>query len=450
MKKFLLSLAAVALVAGSAIAEEVTIDMTKVVTENEWTSSAPLSGFTESDITFEFDTATGTNYPRVYLNAAGTIGGFQMYKGNTLSITVPSGNRIEAMKFTATTPSYYMNATCDLGAFTTTGMKTDYEWEAKDDVTNVVTFVGNGTIQIKTVVITYSEFSGKIPEKANLSFPEQEYVVTMGDEFPTPVLTKATTAPAAYTSSNPAVATVDAETGAITLVAPGSTVITATCEANEDYFGGTASYTLEVKKVQVIAVGQHNIICSIADKSGFTSTTATSSSGATVNMVDDGIEFTMSRGGYTNIYYYNATGDIWVPANSTVKVVAPEPYVLRSITFNLSAEGVKYQCELTASIGEMQPQTKGGDKIEWIGEDKEVTFTVSPKAVYSEAYSASAGKLCFSSVDVAYDIYTGVNEVETVKGEAKFFDLNGRQVAYPTNGIYVMIVDGKASKVVIK
>lgn len=45
---------------------------------------------------------------------------------------------------------------------------------------------------------------------------------------------------------------------------------------------------------------------------------------------------------------------------------------------------------------------------------------------------------------------TAVEEVEVAEGEAVYFNLQGVQVANPENGIYVKVVDGKATKVVVK
>jgi hypothetical protein len=51
-----------------------------------------------------------------------------------------------------------------------------------------------------------------------------------------------------YSSSVPAVATVDESTGEVTLVATGTTVITATFAGNDSYKGNSASYTLTVRE----------------------------------------------------------------------------------------------------------------------------------------------------------------------------------------------------------
>ena len=81
-----------------------------------------------------------------------------------------------------------------------------------------------------------------------MSFSPAEATATLGKDFTEPTLT---TTPdnltVAYSSSEPAVATVDATTGEVTLVAAGTTTITATFAGDETYNGATASYILTVK-----------------------------------------------------------------------------------------------------------------------------------------------------------------------------------------------------------
>jgi uncharacterized protein YjdB len=60
----------------------------------------------------------------------------------------------------------------------------------------------------------------------------------------------------AYTSSNTAAATVDATSGAVTVVAAGSTVITATKSASPGYLAASASYTLNVSSAPLPPVAQ--------------------------------------------------------------------------------------------------------------------------------------------------------------------------------------------------
>lgn len=79
-----------------------------------------------------------------------------------------------------------------------------------------------------------------------LSFEKPEYTAVYGEEFTAPTLTNQYSVTVTYSSSNEDVATVDATTGAVTLVGAGETTITATSEANETYEAGSASYKLTV------------------------------------------------------------------------------------------------------------------------------------------------------------------------------------------------------------
>lgn len=65
-------------------------------------------------------------------------------------------------------------------------------------------------------------------------------------EFKAPTLTKPDGLTVTYASSNEAVATVDANTGVVTLVGVGSTNISASSKEDETYAAGSASYTLNV------------------------------------------------------------------------------------------------------------------------------------------------------------------------------------------------------------
>lgn len=81
-----------------------------------------------------------------------------------------------------------------------------------------------------------------------LSFDKAEITEYIGSlEQDLPVLTATEGLAISYSSSNEAAATVNPETGAVTLVAAGTTTITATSEATAEYKAGEASYILNVK-----------------------------------------------------------------------------------------------------------------------------------------------------------------------------------------------------------
>lgn len=81
-----------------------------------------------------------------------------------------------------------------------------------------------------------------------LSFDKAEITEYIGSlEQDLPVLTATEGLKITYSSSNEAAATIDAQTGAVELVAAGTTTITATSEATAEYKAGEASYILNVK-----------------------------------------------------------------------------------------------------------------------------------------------------------------------------------------------------------
>ena len=79
----------------------------------------------------------------------------------------------------------------------------------------------------------------------NLAFVSNTANATMGEAFTAPILNGEKTG-VTYTSSNTNVATVDASTGTVSLVGAGTTTITASAPATDQYEAGEASYTLTV------------------------------------------------------------------------------------------------------------------------------------------------------------------------------------------------------------
>ena len=98
---------------------------------------------------------------------------------------------------------------------------------------------------------TTGEGGGETPtaQPRNLKFSASTATATMGQSFTAPTLSGAT-AGVAYSSSEETVATVDEETGAVTLVGAGTTTITASAPATAEYEAGEASYELTVSAAE--------------------------------------------------------------------------------------------------------------------------------------------------------------------------------------------------------
>ena len=249
MKKFLLSLAAVVLVGASALAKEYTITMSKVTTFN---ADKTKTSFTAEGFTFLAAKNTGSTAPTY--NAKG--GDYRIYAKGSLTITAPAGVNMTNVSVTISEAGKkrQTNITASDGAVTEAAGS--FAWagsvnELKLTVGDKCTLGTDGEKKagqfcFTDITITTDEGAGPEKTDAGLVFASETVNASLGEAVPANTLTKATDAAAVYTSSNVEVATVDAATGEVTLVAAGTTTIKAATEATEKYKAGEASYTLVV------------------------------------------------------------------------------------------------------------------------------------------------------------------------------------------------------------
>ena len=150
---------------------------------------------------------------------------------------VPEGNVITKVELTAKVPAKFESAV---------GTYANGTWTGSANSVVISTNITEKNTPISSAVVTYQSSSAPMKKDPALSFSETTASGVVGEAFVAPTLTKASTAAVGYTSSDEAVATVNAETGEVTLLAAGETKITATAAENDEYNGGSASYTLTV------------------------------------------------------------------------------------------------------------------------------------------------------------------------------------------------------------
>lgn len=161
----------------------------------------------------------------------------RFYKGADMTFKVPEGNVITKVELTAKVPAKFESAV---------GTYANGTWTGSANSVVISTNITEKNTPISSAVVTYQSSSAPMKKDPALSFSETTASGVVGEAFVAPTLTKATTAVVVYTSSDEAVATVNAETGEVTLLAAGETKITATAAENDEYNGGSASYTLTV------------------------------------------------------------------------------------------------------------------------------------------------------------------------------------------------------------
>lgn len=165
-------------------------------------------------------------------------GELRVYNGNSMSFTAPNGYDITKIVFTPTTISDWKGSVTP-----NAGTMTDKTWTGKAET---VVFSIGATNKLTKAEITLAP--GK--QSAALKFAADEYrtETESGEVADAPALTKAEgyDGTITYTSSDEAIATVDAQTGVVTAVATGDVTITATGTETTTYNGGTASYLLHI------------------------------------------------------------------------------------------------------------------------------------------------------------------------------------------------------------
>ena len=255
MKKFLLSLATLALAATTAMATDVTVTMANCSIKASG-SEFSFTTRTTPDFTFTCKKNSGSNSP-TYNSSKKDL---RIYAKGSLTIAAPEGVTLEAISFniSAQGKKRLTTITATEGTVTQPG-KGSYETSWAGNTSSVTFTVGDkatlgtdgadeaGQLDFDAVTITYSETASD-KEHAGLQFPESSYTAILGQAFTAPELTKATNAAVTFSSSNTDVATVDATSGTVTLVGAGTTTIKAEAPENDTYTAGSAQYTLTVVK----------------------------------------------------------------------------------------------------------------------------------------------------------------------------------------------------------
>ena len=217
---------------------------------------------------------------------------------------------------------------------------------------------GNGFVTVSKIEYYYNSVGKETPV---LSFPEESYDATLGQSFTAPTLSNASGVSVSYSSSATSVATVDASTGAVTLVGEGTTTISAAFAGDNNYNPASASYTLIVTDpavataITIDASGITNTDIKDGTAAGSLSATVTADgtavSGATVTWtssnpavatINESGVVTLVAAGSTNItatyagveYQYKASSATYTlnVTNSTPSPYTWEEATLESLT----------------------------------------------------------------------------------------------------------------------
>ena len=174
----------------------------------------------------------------------------------------------------------------------------------------------------------------------NLAFSPATATATMGQAFTAPTLSGVTT-DVTYSSSDESVATVDASTGAVTLVAAGRTIIKASAPATDQYEAGEASYTLDVSG----ASAKQEYTYTWTSSSGALGTTAN----GTVTKALNSVNWTIQRSG-TSGYTGWTSNVIQIGKNGAAESLTMKTSGIEGTIKSVSVECSSYQAKHNVSI----------------------------------------------------------------------------------------------------
>ncbi|MDE5789761.1 MAG: hypothetical protein K2H96_00830 [Muribaculaceae bacterium] len=356
-----------------------------------------------------------------------------------------------------------------------------WTWKDQTGVETVDFTIDNSFLEryIHSIEISYTaDLGGK--EECGLKFDSGELEVIMGQDFTTPSLSNPHNLPILWSSSDENVATVDSD-GVLTLIGGGKTMITASTEGDGDYAAGNAKYDLTVvpsasnlllmaeyaptflERVYVdfpltvtyangalayVLDAENNASCIENTKN------ATSSSATTIYKVGNVIP----KGWIATNYTINESQS-WrgVPPEVSETVAVEYPLVdsvtpqdanrvvtLKDVTFTTdTASGYESAFGTTADGTEYIFQDSFG-----IGSKPAGSYNVTGVVNYSK----SGSREYFFIAPIAYENVQegGVSNIDYSNTTPAYFNLQGVEVSNPNPGIYIQVINQKASKIAIK
>ncbi|MBR3565251.1 MAG: hypothetical protein IKN91_02835 [Paludibacteraceae bacterium] len=169
----------------------------------------------------------------------------------------------------------------------------------------------------------------------------------------------------------------------------------------------------------------------------------------TQTIVSDGITLLFAKqNGTTNPAYYANGSDARLYAKGTLTISAG--FEMQKIVFDMSANGLKRACDITASVGECLTDTANKVYV-WTGAANEITLTVGEKATHGSEGESKAAQFDFTALTISSNA-TSLQLVETadfvsvVNGEL-IVDAIGNVQIYNVQGqlIYNAQLDGKTA-----
>ncbi|MBQ8487907.1 MAG: Ig-like domain-containing protein [Prevotella sp.] len=290
-------------------------------------------------------------------------------------------------------------------------------------------------------------------QAVEMSFPEASYEVTLGEDFTAPVLTitEGYDGTVAYISSDETVAKVAAD-GAVTILAAGTTTITATAPATDNYKSATASYKLTVNAGEEPTPELSDDLFSLVTD-------------VTVLKANDKILFVNSEASValSTEQKSNNRGqaEVTITESNQIEGVSANVQVITlegesGAWYFKVGDGYLYAASSKSNYLRTEAEKDDNAKATIAIDETNATITFQGENTRNVLmYNASSSLFsCYASTStqapVQLYVKTGTTGIQTVNhtnvADGAYFNLAGQRVAAPAKGLY--IVNGK--KVVLK
>ena len=337
------------------------------------------------------------------------------------------------------------------------------------------------------------EVSG--PVDPTMSFEPNEIIVNLGSEFKAPELTCNSDGAVTYSSSDEAVATVNPETGVVTLIAKGTTTITATAAATDKFNEGTASYVIYVNlPLPGISFGEQKEYTVMYGES-FTAPVLENPNGVevTYDSTDTNVATVDAEGnvsiigiGTTTIIASSEASDKYDYGHASYNLIVKDPnavtfdFVNNTYGMTRYSSGSEYNTNpVNITEGIVTLTIDGGNNRLWsdglrMYNKSKVTISVTTgykitKVTYEStdntkftgtteglsyviSYTPTSSNKAIKTITVNFeeDIQSGVESVEFDNNAPKeYYNLQGVRIENPGKGLYIVRQGSKASKVIL-
>lgn len=245
----------------------------------------------------------------------------------------------------------------------------------------------------EAAVSIYVLRTGKTDRK--LQFETTECTADLSNDFVAPTVGGITT-DATWSSSNTSVATVNEETGEITLQGVGTTTITVTAPETDEYYYATASYELIVTD----AANTHSLTMNFTNPEAIAAWNITlpskgNNSTLPTNIFSEEIKMTSTHGTTSTSIYNDANGNysLRVYKSGSIKLSVPDAYEITNIEINGSS----------LNNGSCSPNSYvQSNRITWSGNTQAFT------------YNSEDGTCTITSINITYSPYSVRPETKTI------------------------------------